>query len=229
METIYWFYSKLLKEYGPQGWWPTTSVGRSVPEYLGGPRNHVQKLEVIFGAILTQSTSWKNAEKAIISLNKEDLIDISKLCGIDESRLSEMIRPSGYYNQKAKKLKEICQFLMNNPLEELEKLDTERLREKLLSVKGVGMETADSIILYSFGRPIFVVDAYAKRMFARIGICRKDVTYVELQEIFHKSLKADAHLFNEYHALIVEHCKRCCRKKPLCGNCFLEYVCKKKL
>jgi endonuclease-3 related protein len=220
-------YDILLNSDGPQSWWPTTSAGEYIPKYSGDPINEKQQLEVIFGTILTQSTSWAGAEKAIINLNKKDLIDVDKIIKIDSNELALIIKPSGYFNQKAKKLKNICAFLKNNPINALEKLDIPQLRKKLLSVNGIGPETADSIILYSFSKPIFVVDAYTKRIFSRIGIVEKNVHYDRLQNLFHKNLDHDAKLFNEYHALIVEHGKRYCRKKPACDRCIVSKICKK--
>ncbi len=215
------------KNYGPQFWWPTTSAGEIIPKYQGGPVNEKQKLEVIFGSILMQNTAWKNAEKAIIELNKKDMIDIDKIIKIKEEELAQTIRSSGYYNQKSKKIKNMCYFLKENSLTELEKLETDELKELLLKINGVGKETADSIILYALNKPVFVVDAYSKRIFSRIGICKKDIAYDEMQKIFQEKLGTDAKLFNEYHALIVEHAKRYCQKVPLCRGCILENVCKK--
>ena len=213
-----------LNNYGPQNWWPVTSKDK--PEYSGGPKTEKQQLEVIFGAILTQNTSWKNVEKTIIQLYKRDLIDVKTILRISNKELGQIIKSSGYFNQKAKKLKNMAQFLKKNPICELEKLEISKLRKLLLGINGVGPETADSIILYAFNKPIFVVDAYTKRIFSRIGLI-KDAKYNEIQELFHKSLEKDAKLFNEYHAVIVEHAKRYCRKKPLCNNCMINNFCRK--
>lgn len=227
MNEIYKIYKTLLKNYGFQKWWPTTSENELKPKYQNGPKTEKQKLEVIIGAILTQNTSWKNVEKAIIELNKSDLINIEKILEIDEKELANIIKSSGYYNQKSKKLKEIAIFLKKNPIKELEKLDIFELRTRLISVKGIGKETADSIILYAFNKPIFVVDAYTKRIFSRIGLIKNSIGYDEIQKYFHENLNKNTEIYNDYHALIVEHAKRYCKKKPLCENCILEKLCKK--
>ncbi|MBN1377072.1 endonuclease [Candidatus Woesearchaeota archaeon] len=220
-------YHILINKYGPQFWWPVTSQNKVIPEYKKKDSlTEKQKTEIMFGAILTQNTSWKNTEKAIVNLNKNDLIDIDKILEINVTELANLIKSSGYFNQKAKKLKNICLFLKENPVNELERLKITDLRKKLININGIGKETADSIILYAFNKPIFVIDAYTKRLFSRSGLCRKDVSYDELQELFHSNLEKNAELFNEYHALIVEHCKEFCRKKPLCKECFLKEICR---
>lgn len=222
-------YDKLLKEYGKQGWWPVTPAGKLKPEYSGGPVNQKQQLEVMLGAILTQNTAWKNVEKALINLNRAKLIDADKLGKMPAKRLSELIRPSGYFNQKAKKLKALAAFLKENPLDKLEKMQTAKLRRLLLEVKGIGPETADSMILYAFNKASFVVDAYTKRIFSRLGALDKNAKYGEIQELFHQNLTKRRQLYNEYHALIVEHGKNVCRKKPLCTQCALNGLCKRNI
>ncbi|MEM3373622.1 MAG: endonuclease [Candidatus Woesearchaeota archaeon] len=224
---IYEIYKKFLFHYGNQYWWPTTSENEIIPKYQGGPITEKQILEVIFGSILTQNTSWKNVEKAIIELNKRDLINIDKIIKIEIKELAQIIKSSGYYNQKAIKLKEIALFLKKNPINELKKFKINELRNLLLSIKGVGKETADSIILYAFNKPIFVIDAYTKRVFSRIGIIDEKLNYDEIQEIFQKNLPKNEKIYNEYHALIVEHAKKYCKKKPLCEFCILNKICKK--
>jgi len=177
--------------------------------------------------ILTQNTNWKNVEKAIINLNKNKLININKIIKINKKKLALIIRSSGYHNQKAKKLKNFCQFLLKNyngRINDFFSDDIDKLRNELLSVKGIGPETADSIILYSTKKPIFVIDAYTKRIFNRIGY--KEETYDEFQGLFMGNLEHDEKLFNEYHALIVEHGKNVCKTKPLCKECFLKPNCK---
>ena len=152
--------------------------------------NEKQKLEIIFGAILTQNTSWKNVEKAIINLNKHNLIDVKKTIKIDNKKLAHIIKSSGYHNQKAKKLKNFSGFLLKNyngNLKELFGNDIGKLRHELLSVNGIGPETADSIILYAAKKPIFVIDAYTKRIMNRIGF--KEESYDELQEMFMDNLE----------------------------------------
>tara|TARA_Y100000310_G_C20688005_1_gene820328 strand:- start:2744 stop:3460 length:717 start_codon:yes stop_codon:yes gene_type:complete len=219
-------YSKLYSHYGPQGWWPVTKSG-VVPKYHKNIKlNEKQKLEICFGAILTQNTNWKNVEKAIVQLNKNNLIDINKILKINNKKLAKIIKSSGYHNQKAKKLKNLCLFLFNNyngNINEFFNNEIKLLREKLLSINGIGPETADSMILYAAKKPIFVVDAYTKRIMNRIGF--KEETYDELQELFMKNLSNDEKLFNEFHALFVELGKNHCKKKPLCGKCTINKNC----
>jgi len=219
MNQIKEIYSILLKEFSPQGWWPTTLENELHPKHHGiAPRNEKERFEIIIGAILTQNTSWKNVEKAIFNLNKEKLIDIKKIKSINQKKLASLIRPSGYYNQKAEKLKIAANFFLKNK---------NPSREQLLDVKGIGPETADSILLYAFQKPFFVVDAYTKRIFSRIGLCNPNIKYNELQEIFHKSLSKNTKIFNQYHALIVELAKQFCTTKPKCKTCPIESYCKK--
>ncbi len=220
-------YADLLKAYGPQGWWPTTRRGFT-PKYLGGPKSEKERLEVIFGAILTQNTQWDpNVVTAIVNLNKEGLIDTDRILKIPDSRLAELIKSSGYNNQKAERLKIMSSFIKESGgLKRLFSLPIGELRETLLSIKGVGPETADSIILYSARKPIFVVDAYIKRIFSRLGFLDENAKYDDVQRFFMENLPHDEMLFNEYHALIVEHAKRCCRKAPLSGDCVLKRYCR---
>ncbi len=218
MNKIAVIYKKLLKAYGNQKWWPTTLEGELHPSYHGNGINEKQRFEIIAGAILTQNTSWKNVEKAIISLNKTKSLGINKIKKISKSKLASLIKPSGYYNQKAERLKIVADFFSKN---------RNPTREQLLAVKGIGPETADSILLYAFSKPVFVVDAYTKRIFSRIGLCKGKCGYDELQEIFHNNLPKKARMFNEYHALIVELAKQRCSKKPNCKKCPISAYCKK--
>ena len=221
-------YNNLLERYGKQNWWPATKKAKASPEYFEGKRSEKQKIEIIFGAILTQNTSWKNVEKAITNLNKHDLIDVKKIIRIEQKKLAELIKPSGYYNQKAKKLKNIAVFLRKYPISQLEKMPLAEARKLLLDINGVGKETADSILLYALNKPIFVVDAYTKRIFSRLGLIKIDGDYDKVQKLFMKNLPHDGKIYNEYHALIVEHAKRHCRKKPECGECLLAGYCNDK-
>ncbi|MBI2101114.1 endonuclease III domain-containing protein [Candidatus Woesearchaeota archaeon] len=226
MEKLSIFYDKLYSSFGPQSWWPVTAEGRLHPEYSGGPKNGKQQLEVIFGAILAQNTSWKNAEKAIFELNKSNLINIKKIIKIKNKRLAKIIKSSGYHNQKAKKLKNFCSFLLKNykgKLDLLFKKDMNKLRSELLSINGIGPETADSIILYAAKKPIFVIDAYTKRILGRIGF--KEPKYDDLQRLFMLKLPDSEKLFNEYHALLVELGKNICKKSPLCSKCPISAHC----
>lgn len=220
-------YSKFLKQYGCQKWWPVTESGKLFPEYSGGPKTDQQKFEVMLGAILTQNTSWKNVEKAIVELNKNGLVDINKLLDVEKNDLAILIKSAGYYNQKSERLKILSAFLLQNKISYLETKDIVFLRNILLSIKGIGPETCDSIILYALNKPIFVIDAYTKRIFSRLGFLSEKSSYDEWQKLFHSQLNPDIKLFQEYHALIVEHAKQFCKKKPLCCECFLKNSCVK--
>jgi len=224
LETIY---AKLYFHFGPQNWWPVTLDNEITPKYHKNIKlSEKQKLEICFGAILTQNTNWKNVEKAIIQLNKNNLININKIIRINNKKLARIIRSSGYHNQKARKLRNFCLFLMNNYNKDIEKMfsnSIKNLRSELLSINGIGPETADSIILYAAKKPIFVVDAYTKRIMNRIGF--KENKYDELQNLFMNNLKKDEKLFNEYHALLVELGKNVCKKKPLCNQCPINRMC----
>jgi endonuclease III related protein len=208
-ERIKGFYDVLYKRYGPQGWWPADT-----------------ELECILGTILTQNTAWRNVEKTLGNLKRRDLISVEKLAWIPIEVLSELIRPSGYFNQKAIKIKSFIRFIMENYDGDLQKMleeDTQNLREKLLNIRGIGPETADSILLYAARKPAFVVDAYTYRILSRHGLIPERTTYGEIQEIFMDSLPKDAELFNEYHALLVRLGKEQCKKSPICEGCPLEY------
>ena len=209
-ERINTIYKKLYKRYGAQGWWPGDSG-----------------LELILGAILTQNTAWTNAAKAISNLKEENLIDVAKLASIDTQALASLIRPSGYYNQKALKIKRMLSFIIDNyggDLEKMYKEDTPELRKGLLSIKGIGPETADTILLYAANKPVFVIDAYTYRVLSRHGLVPEDTTYDEMQELFMDSLPEDSQMFNEYHALILKVAKEHCKKSAtLCEGCPLEY------
>ncbi|HEX3036094.1 MAG TPA: endonuclease III domain-containing protein [Thermodesulfobacteriota bacterium] len=208
-ERIKGLYNALYKRYGSQGWWPAET-----------------ELECILGAILTQNTAWKNVEIALSNLKKEGLISIEKLALIPAPSLAEFIRPSGYFNQKAVKIKNFIHFLIQNYNGSLQKMfeeDAKTLREKLLSIKGIGPETADSILLYAGKKPIFVVDAYTYRVLSRHGLLPDETTYQEIQELLTESLPEDTQLFNEYHALLVKLGKEHCRKNPVCEGCPLEF------
>ncbi|KYK24439.1 hypothetical protein AYK26_06740 [Euryarchaeota archaeon SM23-78] len=217
MNRIKKIYQIIYKAYGPQGWWPLTERYRFIPVHKGKkPSTKQIKFEIIIGAILTQNTAWKNVEKALIELNKRRLLDIKKLKSLPANKLGAIIKPSGYYNQKAKKIKAMIEFL---------ELGKDVNRENLLSIWGIGPETADSILLYAYEQPFFVIDAYTKRIFSRLGLAHKNASYKELQKMFHKALPKDVEMFKEYHALLVEHGKRYCRIKPLCEECVLRREC----
>ncbi len=204
------YYKSMFRAFGPQGWWP----GRT-------------RFEVIVGAILTQNTAWTNVEKAIARLKKERLLTPERLNTVTERELAGLIRSAGYFNIKARRLKNFTAHLMGNGgLDRFLKKDAGALRKELLGINGVGPETADSIMLYAAGKPEFVVDAYTKRIFSRHGLVDEKAGYEEVKALFTDSLDPDAQIFNEYHALIVRTGKDYCRTRaPLCGECPLkEYL-----
>jgi endonuclease-3 related protein len=199
-------YSKLFSYFGPQYWWPAKT-----------------SFEVVVGAILTQNTNWLNVEKAIKNLKDKKLLTPGKLHRLAQKKLSPFIKPTGYYNIKAKRLKEFLNFLFHSYQGSMIKLslaDTQILRQQLLKVNGIGPETADSILLYALNKPVFVIDAYTKRILLRHRFIKEDFGYEEIQNLFMKSLKKDIKLFNEYHALLVKLGKEYCLKnKPKCNIC----------
>jgi len=207
-------YEILLSAYGEQGWWPTKNTYS--PSFKKRKRTPSERFEICVGAILAQNTSWKNAERALDNLREADVLAAKKMEKLSERELATLIRPAGYYNLKAKKLKEFLKY--SGPIS----------RDKLLEIWGCGPETVDSILLYAFNEPVFVVDAYARRIFSRVGLCSDKISYEKLQNLFIENLPEDGELFNEYHALLVEHAKVHCKTKPICTGCCLETICKKK-
>lgn len=180
------------------------------------------------GAVLTQSAAWTNVEKAIARLKEADLLSPEAIMKADEDTLAEAIRPSGYFNVKTRKLKALAAWLVagyNGQADKLLPAETDALRQELLEVWGIGEETADSILLYACGKPVFVIDAYTRRIFSRLGLAERDAGYDRLQRLFTANLAADAAVFNEYHALIVRHAKEHCRVKPVCQGCVLKTIC----
>jgi len=204
-------YDRLYAHYGPQNWWPGES-----------------NLEIMVGAVLTQNTNWTNVEKAIANLKDSDQLSFSCLYRMPIEEFAEYIRPAGYYNIKARRLKNLFQMIEDEYEGEITFLFADSLdesRENLLRVKGVGPETADAILLYAAKKPIFVIDTYTHRVFSRHGIVEEDTDYYSLQQEFMDSLPEDVPFFNEYHALIVAVAKEFCKKKkPRCSNCPLQRV-----
>jgi len=200
------YYETLFSVYGPQHWWP----GRS-------------RFEVIVGAILTQNTSWTNVERAISNLRRERLLTLSAIRKVRTARLAQLIRSSGYFRQKARKLKSFANFVYANyagSLTRMFRAPTEELRRELLAVHGIGFETADSILLYAGRHPVFVIDAYTRRILQRHALASPNDSYQHLRSLFERSLVADHQLFNEFHALIVHIGKTFCRKSAaLCESC----------
>ncbi|MDQ6972800.1 MAG: endonuclease III domain-containing protein [Mariprofundaceae bacterium] len=200
-------YRLLRDAYGPQHWWPADSP-----------------FEVMLGAILTQNTNWRNVELAIANLKTAEALHARVIMTLDESHLQQLIRPSGFFRQKAERLRLFCAFYLEHGGEQGIRTLPEP-RSTLLALKGIGPETADSILLYALELPAFVVDAYTRRIFSRLGLLSTDVSYDETQGWFSSRLPADTQLFNEYHALIVQHAKQHCRVKPACGHCPLSHIC----
>lgn len=207
--TLNSIYQKLYDSFGPQHWWPAD-----------------KPFEVMAGAILTQNTNWLNVEKAINNLKKHRVLKPRTLYNLRHKQLASLIRPAGYYNIKAKRLKSFLNFFIEHydgSVENMSGTDTQTLRRELLCVNGIGPETADSILLYALNRPIFVVDAYTKRILLRHRLIGEDAGYENIQTLFTKNFKPAVKLFNEYHALIVRLGKEFCLKnKPRCDICPLK-------
>ncbi|MEI7638807.1 MAG: endonuclease III domain-containing protein [Syntrophus sp. (in: bacteria)] len=203
-------YHALNDHFGNLHWWPGDSP-----------------LEVIVGAILTQNTAWQNVEKAIANLKTAHMLSTDALLAMPESDLAELIRPSGYYNVKARRLKSFFTFLQDyfhGNLDAMLREETGALREKLLQVKGIGEETADSMLLYAGGKQVFVVDAYTRRILIRHRVIRERLAYGEIQRLFMEHLPHDTPLYNQYHALLVNTGKNYCKKQPRCQACPLNQL-----
>jgi len=202
-------YKKLLENYGEQNWWPADS-----------------KLECAIGAILTQNTSWNNVEKAIINIKSVMDITIENLSVLSTNELSLLIRPSGFYKQKAKRIKRLIEFINNQyegKIENMEHENLKSLRAGLLSINGIGPETADCILLYVVNKPIFVIDKYTYRLLYRHGFIVRETSYSEMQNLFMEDLENRSGLFGEFHALIVEVGKNHCKKRALCEDCPINF------
>ncbi len=209
-------YHALFRAYGPQHWWPGDTP-----------------FEVLVGAVLTQNTSWTNVEKAIVNLRLARALSFSGMINAAPEKLALLIRPSGYFNIKTKRLRHLLWFIHTNYSGSLTRMfaaDSAQLRRQLLEVNGIGPETADSILLYAGEKPFFVVDAYTRRIFSRQGLIAGNADYHAVQSFFMENLPRDARFYNEYHALIVrigkEHCKKA---SPLCSDCPIRTQCRKRL
>ena len=204
-------YDRLLAHWGPQHWWPAETP-----------------FEVMVGAILTQNTAWKNVERALVNLKGAGLLSLASLADLPTALLAEYIRPAGYYNLKAGRLHNLLRCITDQFGDDLQAFLAQplpRLREQLLAVKGVGPETADSILLYAAGLPIFVVDTYTHRILTRHQVIDEDFGYEAIQELFMDNLPCEAQLYNEYHALLVRVGNLYCKKKnPVCAACPLQGV-----
>jgi len=211
-------YQRLFRAYGPQYWWPGETP-----------------FEVIVGAVLTQNTAWSNVEKALANLKAAEVLDAERIIALSPQRLAHWLTPSGYFNIKAQRLRNLCAwYLSQGAFQQLRRWHTKRLRKALLSVNGVGFETADDILLYAFKRPVFVIDAYTRRIFARLGLVDHTAPYEHLRQLFQETLtegqgatsrQRQVALYNEYHALIVIHGKEICRQRPRCAQCCLRARC----
>ena len=202
-------YKKLLENYGEQNWWPADS-----------------KLECAIGAILTQNTSWNNVEKAIINIKSVMDITIENLSVLSTNELSLLIRPSGFYKQKAKRIKRLIEFINNQyegKIENMEHENLKSLRAGLLSINGIGPETADCILLYVVNKPVFVIDKYTYRLLYRHGFIARETSYSEMQNLFMENLENRSGLFGEFHALIVEVGKNHCKKRAICEDCPINF------
>ncbi len=225
--TPHMLYEILMKKFGSQNWWPMDRIYHK--------KNHSDpRFEVIIGAILTQNTAWPNVEKALDNLKSKNMLEIQKIAESDIKTLQNLVKPSGFFNQKAERIKNLAQHLhqnYHNNLNEFFDNDLDELRAELLSLKGIGPETADSILLYAGNLPIFVVDAYTKRICRRIPI-DTNVSYDEIQNYFQSKLSKKykknkiSKIYNELHALIVILAKKHCKNKPNCINCPLQKYCK---
>jgi len=201
-------YDKLFETFGPLGWWPAETP-----------------FEVILGAILTQNTAWKNVVKAIDNLNRNDALNFRAICDLPAPTLASLIRSSGFYNEKAKKLKAFCEHITrdwNGSLDDFLAQDGEELRSELLGIRGIGPETADCIVLYAACKPSFVVDAYTYRIFSRHGWIDETISYDELRDFFMEAIEPSVPFYQEYHALLVKIGHLFCRRKPLCESCPLN-------
>ncbi len=209
-DKLFKIFQKMYDHFGPLNWWPGDSP-----------------FEIMIGAILTQNTSWSNVERAIKNLKRENLLDPHRLASLSDEELRELIRPSGFFNVKTRRLKNFLSFFIaeyDGDIKRMKEEELWNLRKKLLSVNGIGRETADSILLYALEKPIFVVDAYTRRIFGRHDIVSPDIGYDELQKFFMENLPEDVDLYNEYHAQIVLTGKTYCKKSPLCDGCPIEGV-----
>lgn len=211
MVTITEVYERLCQGYPLDTWWPAESP-----------------LEVAVGAFLTQNTNWNNVEKALNNLKRAETLNLHRMAQIPLDELQELIRPSGFFRQKAQRLQHFCRHLLHRhegSLERLLKEDLDDARRELLSLSGIGAETADSILLYAGYRPSFVVDSYTRRFLGRLGLLQGSESYDSIRTLFMTNLEKDVTLYQRYHALIVTHCKERCRKSPRCCDCLFADIC----
>ena len=202
-------FNSLYRSYGPQHWWPGNSP-----------------FEIMVGAVLTQNTAWSNVEKAIANLIAHDRLDATRIVRTRKEQLARLLRPSGYFNIKAQRLRNFCRwYLAAGGYPALADMQTDELRHALLTVNGIGPETADDILLYAFERPVFVIDAYTRRLLSRLQLFNGEERYDDMRLAIEAALGPDVTLFNEYHALIVRHARDVCRVRPRCTGCPLRKRC----
>lgn len=208
-EALLTLYENLFAAYGEQSWWPADTA-----------------FEVVVGAVLTQNAAWSNVEKAIDRLKRLNLLSLDGILASDHDTLADAVRPSGYFNIKARRLRNLCEYLAEQGgLEKFAQRELAAQREGLLSVNGVGCETADDILLYALERPVFVIDTYTRRLLERMNLAKGDEPYDELRLGFERALPSDVAMFKEFHALIVIHAKEACRKSPMCQACTIAVGC----
>ena len=214
-------YHSLLKVYGEQGWWPIYFDDDRVKKKTGYhqgdysyPKDDLQKMEICIGSILTQNTNWNNVKLALDALNQHNFLNVDKILQSPQEKIARLIKSAGYFNQKSQYLKNLADFIAKNPFSELEKLNKDSIRHKLLKVKGIGFETADCILLYALNKPSFVVDAYTKRILSNLKLIKMEYNYQKVQKIIEDSLENDLILYQEFHALFVMHGKTHYQKKP---------------
>lgn len=204
-------YQRLSQGYLLDNWWPAQSP-----------------FEIAVGAFLTQNTNWNNVEKALSNLKNAEALELRLLAEMPPAQLEELIRPSGFFRQKAQRLQHFCRYVLDHHAGSLENLlqrDLDETRDELLALCGIGPETADSILLYAGRRPSFVIDSYTRRLFGRLGLISGGEKYADIRALFMADVKKDVPLYQHYHALIVTHCKERCRKSPLCAACFFSDIC----
>lgn len=203
-------YALMRGRFGFLNWWPADT-----------------KFEILAGAVLTQQTSWKNVERALANLRRAHALSLESIAHINITKLERLIRPSGFYRQKAARLKGICSYILGNygTLERFLSQNATALRKELLSLNGVGEETADSIVLYAGGKPVFVIDAYTRRAMHRVAGTSENISYGELQGFFESRARRNVRLYKDMHAQFVELGKRYCKAKPVCEGCPLNSVC----
>lgn len=230
---LYGLYRSLYAHFGAQGWWPTTPAGEQRPRYY--PNRQPEDLrpeeqwEIVTGALLTQNAAWRNVEQALGNLSAHGLLGLQEIAALELDELAVLLRPSGYYRQKARRLQGLAVYLMERHAGDLAaflRQPAMSLRRELLTLEGIGPETADSILLYAAGYPFFIIDAYTRRILGRLGLLDPDLNYAALQAIFMERLPCQAALFAEYHALLVRHATSCCKSRPCCQTCLLRAQCR---